>query len=154
LPAHLAREIAYVVEVSVDPVPWGSQLWLRSVFALDERVTDQAASTLAAKCRTFDRQLSATLATSSRCDLTRDLQAKIGRAHDQLLVFIAQPGAVGPTNNCAERLPRPAIVLRNATNGYRVMWAAEGYAALRTVDDTARFAGRSPFGTILKTVSD
>jgi transposase len=36
------------------------------------------------------------------------------------------------------------------TNGYRAMWAAEGEADIRTVVDTARLAGRSPFGTILK----
>jgi transposase len=150
--AHLARDVAYVVEVSDDPVPWRLQLWLRSVFALAERVTDLAASTLAAKCRTLDRQLGAILATSSHCDLTRDLQAKIGRARDQLLVFLAHPGAVEPTNNGSERLLRPAVVPRKVTNGYRAMWAAEGEAAIRTVVDTARLAGHSPFGTILKTV--
>ena len=34
----------------------------------------------------------------------------------------------------------------------RAMWAAEGEADIRTVVDTARLAGRSPFGTILKTI--
>jgi transposase len=38
------------------------------------------------------------------------------------------------------------------TNGYRAMWAAEGEADIRTVVDTARLAGRSPFGTILETI--
>ena len=32
--AHLARDVAYVVEASDDPVPFRLQLWLRSVFAL------------------------------------------------------------------------------------------------------------------------
>jgi transposase len=32
------------------------------------------------------------------------------------------------------------------------MWAAEGEAAVRTVVDTARLTGGTPFGTILKTV--
>ena len=64
------------------------------MFALAERVTDLAASTLSAKRRSLDRQLGAILATPSRCDLTRDLQAKIGRARDQLLVFLAHPVAV------------------------------------------------------------
>ncbi|MCJ2048778.1 IS66 family transposase, partial [Methylobacterium sp. J-070] len=44
--AHLARDVAYVVEVSDDPVPWRLQLWLGSVFAMAERLTDLAASTL------------------------------------------------------------------------------------------------------------
>ena len=117
-----------------------------------ERVTDLAASTLSAKRRSLDRQLGAILATSSRCDLTRDLQAKISRARDQLLVFLAYPGKVEPTNNGSERLLRPAVVQRKVTNGYRAMWAAEGEAAIRTVVDTARLTGANPFGTILKTV--
>ena len=150
--AHLAREVAYVVEASDDPIPWRLQLWLQSVFALAERVTDLAASTLAAKRRTLNRQLGAILATPSRCDLTRALQAKIGRARDQLLVFLAHPGAVAPTNNGSERLLRPCVVQRKITNGNRAMWAAAGEADIRTVVDTARLSGASPFGTILKTV--
>jgi transposase len=150
--AHLARDVAYVVEVSDDPVPFRLQLWLRSVFALAERVTDLAASTLAAKRRSLDQQLGAILATASRCDLTRELQAKISRARDQLLVFLAYPGPVEPTNNGCERSLRPAVVQRKVTNGYRAMWAAEGEADIRTVIDTARLTGTSTFGTILKTV--
>ena len=150
--AHLARDVAYAVETSDDPVPWRLQLWLRSVFSLAERVTDLAASTLAAKRRSLDRRLGAILATPSRCDLTRDLQAKIGRARDQLLVFLDHPGAVEVTNNGCERLLRPAVVQRKVTNGYRAMWAADGEAAIRTVVDTARLTGAGVFGTILKTV--
>ncbi|GJE58704.1 IS66 family transposase [Methylobacterium trifolii] len=150
--AHLARDVAYAVETSDDPVPWRLQLWLRSVFALAERITDFASSTLAAKHRTLDRRLRAILATASGCDLTRDLQAKIGRARDQLLVFLVHPGAVEPTNNGSERLLRPSVVQRKMTNGYRAMWAAEGEADIRTVVDTARLTGSTPFGTILKTI--
>ncbi len=47
--AHLARDVADAVEVSDDPVPRRLQLWLQSVFALAERVTDLAASTLSTK---------------------------------------------------------------------------------------------------------
>ncbi|TXN75551.1 IS66 family transposase [Methylobacterium sp. WL8] len=150
--AHLARDVAYAVEASDDPVHWRLQLWLRSVFALAEHVTDFATSTLATKRRSLDRQLGAILATPSGCDLTRDLQAKIGRARDQLLVFLAHPGHVQPTNNGSERLLRPAVVQRKMTNGYRAMWAAAGEADIRTVVDTARLTGSRPFGTILKTV--
>jgi hypothetical protein len=47
---------------------------------------------------------------------------------------------------------RPAVVQRKVTNGYRAMWAAEGEAAIRTVVDTARLTGGSPFSTVLKTI--
>ena len=151
--AHLARDVAYVVEASEDPVPWRLQLWLNAVFALAERVTSLAGSTLSARRRRLERQLTDILATTSRCDLTRALQAKIGRARDQLLTFLAHPGAVDVTNNACERALRPAVVQRKVTNGYRAMWAAKGEAAVRTVVDTARLsAGPSVFATILETV--
>lgn len=150
--AHLARDVAYAVEVSDDPVPLRLQLWLGSVFSLAERVTDLAASTLSAKRRALERQLSDILSAPSQCDLTRTLQAKIGRARDQLLVFLDHPGRVAVTNNGCERALRPAVVQRKVTNGYRAMWAAAGEADVRTVVDTARLAGADTFATLLKTI--
>jgi transposase len=152
--AHLARDVAYALEVSEDPVPWRLQLWLTSVFALSGQVTTLATSTLAAKRRTLERQLAVILAAASTCDLTRALQAKISRARDQLLTFLEHPGLVEVTNNACERALRPAVVQRKVTNGYRAMWAAEGEAAIRTVVDTARLTpSATVFGTILATVS-
>jgi transposase len=152
--AHLARDVAYAVEVSEDPVPWRLQLWLNAVFALSRQVTTLSASTLSAKRRTLERQLAGILAATSFCDLTRALQAKIARARDQLLTFLAHPGLVEATNNACERALRPAVVQRKVTNGYRAMWAAEGEAAVRTVVDTARLTpGATVFGTILATIS-
>ncbi len=141
--------MAYAVEVSADPVSLRLQLRLQSVFVLAERVTDLAASTLLAKPRALERRLADILSASSRCDLTRDLQAKIGRARDQLLVFLDHLGTVEVTNNGCERLLRPAAVQRTMTNGYRAMWAATGEGDIRTVVDTARLSGASPFATIL-----
>jgi transposase len=138
--------------VSEDPVALRRQLWLGSVFSVAERVTDLAAATLAAKRRALERQLSAILAVPSRCDLTRALQAKVGRARDQLLVFLAYPGQVAVTNNECERALRPAVVQRKVTNGYRAMWAAAGEADVRTLVDTARLSGADTFATILKII--
>jgi transposase len=152
--AHLARDVAYAVEVSEDLVPWRLQLWLQAVFALSGQVTTLAASTLSAKRRTLERQLADILAAASSCDLTLALQAKIGRAREQLLTFLGHPGRVETTNNACERALRPAVIQRKVTNGYRAMWAAQGEAAIRTVVDTARLTpGATAFGTILATVS-
>jgi len=148
--AHLARDVAYAVEVSEDPVPWRLQLWLQAVFALSGQVTTLAASTLSAKRRTLERQLADILAAASSCDLTLALQAKIGRAREQLLTFLGHPGRVETTNNACERALRPAVIQRKVTHGYRAMWAAQGEAAIRTVVDTARLTpGATVFGTIL-----
>jgi len=151
--AHLARDVAYAREASEDPVPWRLELWLRSAFDLAGAITTFAASTLGAKRRSLERRLAEILEAPTTCDLAHDLQRKFCRARDQLLTFVAFPGAVEVTNNGCERALRPAVVQRKVTNGYRAMWAAEGEAAIRTVVDTARLSpGASPFGTILRTV--
>ena len=152
--AHLARDVAYAVEVSGDPVPWRLQLWLQAVFTLSGQVIHLATSTLSAKRRALERQLADILCARSSCEVTRALQAKISRAREQLLTFLDHPGLVEVTNNACERALRPAVVQRKVTNGYRAMWAAQGEAAIRTVVDTARLTpGATVFGTILATVS-
>src|SRR5215213_2564909 len=151
--AHLARDVAYAREASEDPVPWRLELWLRSAFDLAGAITTFAASTLATKRRSLERRLAYILEAPTRCDLARDLQRKFRRARDQLLTFVAFPGAVEVTNNACERALRPAVIQRKVTNGYRAMWAAEGEAAIRTVVDTARLRpGSSAFGTVLSTI--
>jgi transposase len=152
--AHLARDVAYAREASEDPLPLRLELWLQSAFALAGAITTFATSTLAAKRRALERRLTDILAAPTRCDLARALQRKFRRARDQLLTFVAFPGAVEVTNNACERDLRPAVVQRKVTNGYRAMWAAQGEADVRTVVDTARLApNTSVFGTILTTVT-
>jgi transposase len=58
------------------------------------------------KRRSLERRLPEILFASSRCDLTRDLQAKIGYARNQLLVVLDHPGTVEIINNGCERLLR------------------------------------------------
>jgi transposase len=152
--AHLARDVAYALEASDDPVPFQLKLWLASAFELADDVAHLAASTVAAKRRALERRLGAILAAPSGCELTRALQAKLRRARDQLLTFVDWPGQVAATNNACERDLRPAVIQRKVTNGYRAMWAAQGEADVRTVVDTARLKpGTSAFGTVLRTVS-
>ena len=149
---HLARDVAYGVEASGDLVLLRLQLWLGSVFSLAERVTDMAASTHSAKRRALERRLSEILTAPSRCDLTHDLQAKIGRARDQHLVFLDHPGRVAVTNNGCERALRSAVVQRKVTNGYQAMWVAAGEADVRTVVDAARLSGANTYATLLTTI--
>lgn len=152
--AHLARDVAYAVEASDDPVPFRLKLWLGSAFELADDVTRLAASTLAAKRRALEHRLTGILAAPTSCDLARDLQGKLRRARDQLLTFADRPGEVAATNNACERDLRPSVIQRKVTNGYRALWAAQGEADIRTVVATARLTpGTGVFGTILHTVS-
>jgi transposase len=67
-----------------------------------------------------------------------------------LWTFLADP-AVPPTNNSSEQALRPLVVHRKVTNGFRAAAAAERYAALRTVAETARRRGQTVFATLLQT---
>jgi transposase len=98
-------------------------------------------------------QLADILGAATQCDLARRLQAKIGRARDQLLTFCDYPGEVEATNNGSERKLRPCVIQRKVTNGYRAMWAAKAEADVRTTVDTARLRGANPFQTILDTLA-
>lgn len=152
--AHLARDVAYALEASDDPVPFRLKLWLASAFDLAESAASLAAPTLAAKRRALERRLTSILAAPTSCDLARGVQGKTQRARDQLPTFADRPGEVAATNNACGRDLRPSVIQRKVTNGYRAMWAAEGEADIRTVVDTARLKpGTSVFSTILQTVT-
>jgi transposase len=136
--AHLARKVAYAIEVSDDLVVLRLKLWLGSAFALAARIKEIAASTLAAKQRDLARRLAKILATTTTCPAAREIQTSFRRARDQLMTFCDYKGEVDVTNNACERALRPAVIQRKVTNGYRSMWAADGEADIRTVVDTAR----------------
>jgi transposase len=65
-----------------------------------------------------------------------------------LWTFLHDP-AVPPTNNSSEQALRPLVIHRKVTNGFRAEAWATGYAALRTVAETARRRGQSVFATLL-----
>ena len=147
--AHLARDTAFAFEHGCDDLPFRFKLWLGKAFDLARTIADFAASTLARKKRELEKQLETLLAAPTGCDLARELQAKIGRARDQLLTFCDYPGEVDVTNNTSERKLRPCVIQRKVTNGYRAMWAAEAEADVRTTIDTARLSGANPFNMIV-----
>ncbi len=91
-----------------DDLPFRFKLWLGKAFALARTIADFAASTLARKKRNLEEQLETLLTAPTGCDLARELEAKIGRARDQLMTFFDYPGEVDPINNTSERKLRPA----------------------------------------------
>ena len=147
--AHLARDAAFALEHGADDLPLRFKLWFRRVFDLARDIANFAVSTITRKKRELEKQLSTLLAVATGCDLARELQAKIGRAREQLLTFCDYPGEVDATNNGSERKLRPCVIQRKVTNGYRAMWAAEAEADVRTTIDTQRLKGANPFTVIL-----
>jgi transposase len=117
--AHLARDTAFALEHGSDDLPFRFKLWLGRAFDLAKAVANFAASTLARKKRELEKQLAALLAATTHCNLARQLQAKIGRARDQLLIFCDYPGEVDVTNNTSERKLRPCVIQRKVMSGRR-----------------------------------
>ena len=71
------------------------------------------------------------------------LQGRICRHQGEWLVFIDDP-RVPPTNNSAERILRPLVVLRKITFGHRNEVNATRMARIMTVQETAKCHGRRP----------
>ncbi len=134
-------------------VPLRLKLWLDKVLALGRNITNFATSTLKAKKRTLENTLADILATSPECEIAKTIRAKLARASPRLLTFLDYPGEVEITNNACERALRPAVIQRKVTNGFRSMWAAQGDCAVRTVVDTGKLSGQTPFQTLLTTIS-
>ena len=152
--AHLARDIAYALEASDDLAPFWLSRWMDDVFAFWRRLPGAAASTIAAKRRSFDDRIGKILTAQTTCDLTRKLLAKIARARDQLLTFMDAPrGLVEPTNNACEWALRPAVIARKVTNGFRSVWGAEADAAVRSVVDTKALTGIGTYTAIRAVVT-
>src|SRR4051812_28310617 len=78
--AHLARDVAYALEVGDDPVAFRLKLWLGSAFALARGIGSLAASTINAKRRKLEAALDEILAAPVTCDLARDIQTRMRRA--------------------------------------------------------------------------
>ena len=103
--------------------------------------------------------VAAVTAIEAECDALLGQRLRMGESYSLqtrflvhragLWTFLHDP-AVPPTNNSSEQALRPLVVHRKVTNGFRAAGAAERYAALRTVAETARRRGESVFATLLQ----
>jgi len=150
--AHLARDIARVLEVGDEAIGLRLKLWIDDVFAFARGLDAYAASTIARKRRRLDDRIADILRARTACDETRAVLNKIANARDQLLTFVDAPDLVELTNNACERALRPSVINRKVTNGFRAGWAATNDAAIRTTVDTARLSGHNPYNVIRQTI--
>lgn len=155
--AHLARDVARVLEVGDERIGLRLKTWFSDVFALAHALPDLASSSITAKVRQLERRLDKILETHKpvniRCEETRAVLRKISNARDQLLTFTQAPNLVEPTNNGCERALRPSVVARKVTNGFRAKWAADADCRVRTVVDSAKLTGNTPFQTISRVLN-
>ncbi len=151
--AHLVRDVEYGVAASDDMVPVRLKWWFADVFDLVRNMATLAASTVKTKVRQLKKRLNDIVESQPDCAIAAKIAQKIARASPKMLTFLDFPGEVDVTNNACERGLRPAVVQRKVTNGFRSMRAAEGDCAVRTVVDTEKISGHSPFQTIYTTLA-
>ena len=146
--AHQVRNLQAVVE------QYPKHFWARHVQILfryaihlhNQRQTLSAAAFLnrvARMERLFDQLLQQNLDPPE----ARRLQRRYQKYRDALFVFLYRTD-VSPTNNISERYLRPSVIHRKVSGGFRSDWGVRGYAALKSLIDTARLSGSSPFDTI------
>jgi transposase len=156
--AHQLRDLAYAIQAETGAARAAARAWAAAMAALLRRAIhtrhEQQAGRLAdaafaVEVAAIEQACDTLLAQPLTHGWSYDLQTRYQVHRRGLLTFLHDPD-VPPTNNASERSLRPSVVHRKVTGGFRAEQAAQGYAALRTVTDTARKRGQDVFRTLLR----
>jgi transposase len=155
--AHQLRDLAYAIQAETGPARAAARAWAAAMAALlrqaihtrNEHVAGQLdGATYAVAVATIEQSCDTLLAEALTAGWSYDLQTRFQVHRRGVLTFLHHLD-VPPTNNASERSLRPSVVHRKVTGGFRSEAFAQGYAALRTVADTARKRGQPVFTTLL-----
>ena len=155
--AHQLRDLAYAVQAETGDKRAAARAWAEAMAALLRQAihthNEHAAgrldtATYAAAVTMIEQHCDRLLAEPLTAGWSYDLQTRFQVHRRGLLTFLHQAD-VPPTNNASERSLRPSVVHRKVTGGFRSEAFAQGYAAVRTVTDTARKRGHDVFATLL-----
>ena len=120
---------------------------LLRAFVLARRRHHLAESTRRLYRQRMERALDAVMALRP---VTRDglrLRKRYGKVRSHLFTFLDHP-EVGADNNGPERELRPIATYRKVTGGFRSVWGANLYAAVRSVIGTAARRGIDAYQAI------
>jgi transposase len=155
---HQLRDLLYAEQWEQGPERQAERAWAVQFAALIRRaihVRNQQADDAFAEpdfivaVGAIEAECAALLRQRLRMGQSYSLQTRFLVHRAGLWTFLHDP-VVPPTNNSSEQALRPLVVHRKVTNGFRAAAAAERYAALRTVAETARRRGKSVFATLLQ----
>ncbi len=155
--AHQLRDLQYAEQAETGEARAAARAWALAMAdllrrAIHTRHQQQAglldARTDATVVAELEAACDALLAQHLPYGWSYDLQTRY-QVHRRGLLTFLHAAAVPPTNNASERSLRPSVVHRKVTGGFRSEAFAHGYAALRTVADTARKRGQDVFTLLL-----
>lgn len=154
---HQLRDLRYAEQWEQGEARQAEHAWAQQFAALIRRaihVRNQQADdtfvelTFVTTVAGIEAECDALLGQQLRMGESYRLQTRFLVHRAGLWTFLHDP-AVPPTNNSSEQALRPLVVHRKVTNGFRAAGAAERYASVRTVAETARRRGQSVYATLL-----
>lgn len=155
--AHQLRDLRYAEQAETGEPRAAARAWAVAMATLlrqaihtrhQHEAGDLDAVAYAAAVAGIEADCDERLAEALTYGWSYDLQTRYQVHRRGLLTFLHQ-AQVPPTNNASERSLRPSVVHRKVTGGFRSEAFAHGYAALRTVADTARKRGQDVFALLL-----
>jgi transposase len=155
--AHQLRDLRYAEQAETGEARAAARAWAVAMAALlreaihtrhQQQAGDLDAMAYAAAGARIEAACDGLLAERLPYGWSYDLQTRY-QVHRRGLLTFLHHADVPPTNNASERSLRPSVVHRKVTGGFRSEVFAHGYAALRTVADTARKRGHDVFALLL-----
>ena len=149
--AHQLRDCSYAIEAG-DAIfaPRMKALLLRAV-VLARRHRGLAESTRREYRRRLERALDAVMALAPTNRHGQRLRKRYGKLREHLFTFLDHPD-VTADNNSSERELRPTATYRKVTGGFRSIWGADLYAAVRSVIGTATRRSTNAYQAIRATL--
>jgi transposase len=156
--AHQLRDLQYAIDAERGEARAGPRAWAQRCRALlqqaihlrhQEQAGELSPAAFAAAVTAVETTCDQLLTEILPPGWSADLQRRFVVHRPGLLLFLHRAD-VPPTNNASERSLRPSVVHRKVTGGFRSAAAAEAYATLRTVADTARKRGQSVYAQLLR----
>jgi transposase len=155
--AHQLRDLLYAFQAESGEARALARAWAEAMAALlrdaihtrnQQQAGHLSAPAYAVAVTAIEATCDRLLAQPLTAGWSYDLQTRFQVHRRGLLTFLHHPD-VPPTNNASERSLRPSVVHRKVTGGFRSEAFAQGYAALRTVADTARKRGQDVLALLL-----
>ena len=150
--AHLIRDAQYAIEAGDTAFAPGLRKLLEQACRIGRRRHRLADATLRTYGYKLDAQLDALMRLTPTHRAGTKLQQVIKGCRRYLLVFLTNR-EIPPTNNGSEQALRPCVIYRKVTNCFRSEWAAELYADIRSVIETARRHGIAALEAIRSTLN-
>jgi transposase len=149
--AHQLRDCTFAIEAG-DAIfaPRMKALLLRA-FVLARRRHHLAESTRRSYRQRLERELDAVMALAPFNRHGKRLRKRYGKMRSHLFTFLGHP-EVGADNNGSERELRPTATYRKVTGGFRSLWGADLFAAVRSIIGTAARHGINAYQAIQMTL--